>query len=427
MLFLDYIQAQTFHYFWDEANPRNGLVRDRSTSTSPCSVAAVGFGLSAINIAIERGWVKRAQGADRVLTALRTLKNLPQGDDARACAGSHGWFYHFLDMNTGLRHGDCEVSSIDTALLLMGAIDAAQFFNHPTNATETEIRASTTALLARVDWSFMIRSNEQVLSMEWRPEKGYGPGRWQGYNEASCLYLLALGVCNDGRFSNKLWDSWTAAYGWSDHEGEGFVTCPSLFTHQYSQVWIDFRGIRDSYMRAKGSDYFQNSRRATLAQREYALANRLQHPNFSANEWGFTACDGPNTVIGNKVFPGYCARGAPGGFEDGTIAPTAAGSSLPFAPQECLAVLRHLYADYGSKLWTTEGFRDAFNLQANWWDTDAIGIDQGPLLIMTENLRSGSTWRRMMASPLIQRGLERAGFAAPSADQVRAPGVAAGG
>jgi hypothetical protein len=422
--FLEYVQGQTFRYFWDEANAANGLVRDRSAAGSACSVAAVGFGLSAINIGIERGWVERARGAERVLTTLNGLWNLPQGESARGCAGHHGWFYHFLDMNTGLRAGSSEVSTIDTALLLMGAIDAGQFFNDPTNAAERRIRELADALLERVDWSFMVRSNEQVISMEWKPENGYGPGRWKGYNEASCLYLIGLGARTNG-LSERLWDSWTAGFDWSENAGRGFVLCPSLFTHQYSQVWIDFRGIKDAYMRAKGSDYFENSRRATLAQRHYAIQNPLAHPNYGTNEWGFTACDGPGIAVNGTAFPGYCARGAPGGFEDGTIAPTAAASSLPFAPGECLPVLRHIYEAYGTNLWTTEGFRDAYNIRANWWDSDAIGIDQGPIVIMAENFRSGSTWTRMLGSSVIQRGLQRAGFTPPPPDRLKAKALSA--
>jgi hypothetical protein len=417
--FLDYVQSQTCRFFWDEANPRNGLVRDRSATSSPCSIAAVGFGLSAIDVAIERGWITRDEGRARTLTTLKTLWNLPQNGSSAKAAGYHGWFYHFLDMETGLRAGNSELSTIDTTLLMMGVIDASQFFNDPTNAAEAEIRRLSDSLVSRIDWSFMLQPKDNVMSMEWSPERGYGPARWVGYNEASCLYLLGLGAKTNA-LPPTFWERWTKGYQWTKYHDYNFVTEPSLFTHQYSQVWIDFRGIADSYMREKQSDYFENSRQATLAQRHYASLNPRGFPNYSTNEWGFTACDGPGKTISGTTYLGYWARGAPDGFEDGTIAPTAAGSSLPFAPDVCLAALRHFYDSYRTNLWTTEGFRDAYNVRAGWWGSDVIGIDQGPIVLMAENYRTGSTWSRMLNSPIIQRGLERAGFTAPPPDRLKA-------
>lgn len=417
--FLDYVQTQTFRFFWDEANPKNGLVRDRSANSSPCSIAAVGFGLSAIDVAIERGWISRDEGRARALITLRTLWNLPQNGSSAKAAGYHGWFYHFVDMETGLRAGNSELSTIDTTLLMMGVIDASQFFNDPTNAAEAEIRRLSDSLVSRIDWSFMLQPKDNVMSMEWSPERGYGPARWVGYNEASCLYLLGLGAKTNA-LPPTFWVRWTKGYQWTKYHDYNFVTEPSLFTHQYSQVWIDFRGIADSYMREKQSDYFENSRQATLAQRHYASLNPRGYPNYSTNEWGFTACDGPGKTISGTTYVGYWARGAPDGFEDGTIAPTAAGSSLPFAPDICLAALRHFYDSYRTNLWTTEGFRDAYNVRAGWWGSDVIGIDQGPIVLMAENYRTGSTWSRMLNSPIIQRGLERAGFTAPPPDRLKA-------
>jgi hypothetical protein len=417
--FLDYVQSQTFRFFWDEANPKNGLIRDRSADYSPCSIAAVGFGLSAIDVAVERGWITRDEGRTRTLTTLKTLWNLPQNDSRSGSSGTHGWFYHFLDMDTGLRAGRSELSTIDTTLLMMGVIDSGQFFNDPTNSAEGEIRLLSDSLVSRIDWSFMLQSNDNVMSMEWSPEQGYGPARWVGYNEASCLYLLGLGAKTNA-LAATFWERWTKGYQWTKYHDYNFVTEPSLFTHQYSQVWIDFRGIADSYMREKQSDYFENSRQATLAQRHYASLNPRGYPNYSTNEWGFTACDGPGRTISGTTYVGYWARGAPNGFEDGTIAPTAAGSSLPFAPEVCLAALRHFYDAYRTNLWTTEGFRDAYNVRAGWWGSDVIGIDQGPIVLMAENHRTGSTWSRMLNSPIIQRGLQRAGFTAPPPDRLKA-------
>lgn len=422
--FLDYLQRQTFQFFCNEVNPANGLIRDRSEPAAPCSIAAVGFGLSALNIAIERGWIQRTNGAQQVLKTLQTLWNLPQGNSAGGCAGYHGWFYHFLDMDTGLRARRCELSTIDTALLMMGVIDAGQFFSSPTNAAETRIRHLASALLHRIDWSFMLQTNDPVLAMEWKPETGYGPARWVGYNEASCLYLLGLGVAAEAAPTAQ-WKAWTSGYQWRKQPGgDSWVAASSLFMHQYSQVWIDFRGIADAYMRSKGSDYFENSRRATLAQRRYALQNPRRYPNYGPDEWGFTACDGPDQTVDGICYAGYAARGAPVGFEDGTIAPTAVAGSLPFAPEFCLPALRHLYDTYSTQLWTSEGFRDAYNVQAHWWAQDTVGIDEGPIVLMLENYRTGSTWTRMLGSPIIQRGLERAGFTAPPPDHLLAKAVA---
>jgi hypothetical protein len=395
------------------------LIRDRSTADSPCSIAAVGFGLSAINIAVERGWIERNAGAERVLHTLQTLWSLPQGAKRSGCAGFHGWFYHFLDMNTGTRAPGSELSSMDTALLMMGVIDAGQFFTDPTNRTEMEIRRLSAELTHRVDWRFMLQPGDHVVYMEWKPGSGYGPASWVGYNEGSCLYLLALGGSTNA-FTFSLWDGWTRGYQWRVAYGQTLLPEPALFTHQYSQVWIDFRGIADSCMRKRNSGYFENSRLATLDQREYAIQNPLHFPNYGPDEWGFTACDGPDKTLGGVQYAGYLARGAPAGFDDGTIAPTAAASSLPFAPEACLATLRHLYNTYGTNLWTTEGFRDAYNVRAHWFAKDLLGIDQGPMVVMLENYRTGSTWSRMMASPIIQRGLERAGFTAPPPDRVEA-------
>jgi hypothetical protein len=209
--FLDYVQSQTFRFFWEEANPTNGLIRDRSATHSPCSIAAVGFGLSAINVGVERGWITRDEGRARTLTTLKTLANLPQNGSRTEAAGYHGWFYHFLDIDTGLRAGRSELSTIDTTLLMMGVIDAGQFFNDPTNAAEADIRRLSDKLVSRIDWTFMLQSNDTVMSMDWSPEHSYGPARWVGYNEASCLYLLGLGAKTNS-LRPTFWERWTKGY-----------------------------------------------------------------------------------------------------------------------------------------------------------------------------------------------------------------------
>jgi hypothetical protein len=422
--FLQFIQRRAFDYFWLEANPDNGLVRDRSRTNSFCSIAATGFGLSAICVGVDHGWITREQGRDRVLATLKTFLEKPQGADAQGIIGHHGWFYHFLDMNTGLRAGRCELSSIDTALFLAGAIYAREFFTER-RPEETAIRDCVNAIYCRIDWRWMA-NGANSLTMGWHPEKGFITNRWSGYNEAMILLLLGLGAPavpgtgeprispdpgNDGALSPGLtpefWREWVRTYEWRTSYGQSFVHFAPLFGHQYSHCWIDYRGTADDYLRGKGIDYFENSRRATLAQHAYCVENPGRFKSYGALVWGLTACDGPGRV----GFQGYSARGAPpAANDDGTIAPTAAGGSLPFAPEICLPTLRHFYDRYRSDLWTRYGFGDAFNLTAGWWDSEVLGIDQGPILIMIENYLTGNVWKTFMRSPEIQRGMKAAGF-----------------
>lgn len=402
--FLDYLQQTTFDYFWYEANPTNGLVRDRSQPNSFASIAGVGFGLTGIGIAIDRGWITREQGRQRVLVTLRTFRDGPQGTGATGTIGYKGWFYHFLGLNTATRAWSSELSSIDTGLLLAGVLDAKQYFdaNQP---DEVEIRSAADTIFNRVDWQWMA-NGANSLTMGWKPESGFIASRWIGYNEAMVLYILGLGAA-----TNPLpaihWSSWTSGYAWRTNRGYAYVEFPPLFGHQYSHCWIDFRHIADPYMNARGISYFENSRRATLAQRAYCIANPGGFAGYGSNVWGITACDGP----GFGSFAGYNARGAPPAQnDDGTLAPTAVGGSLPFAPEVCLPTLRNLYDQFRTNLWTGYGFRDAFNLTANWWDPDVLSIDQGAMLLMIENYRSQKIWRRFMRLPEIRRGLQSAGF-----------------
>ena len=402
--FLELLQATAFDFFWREANPANGLVKDRSTTNSFCSIAATGFGLTAIGIGIDHGWITREAGRQRVLTTLRTFLEKPQGEAAAHVTGYRGWFYHFLDMASATRFKQVELSSIDTAWLLAGAVEAREFFDgdHP---DERRIRGTVDALLDRVEWRWMANGGD-TLTMGWHPESGFIRSRWVGYNEAMMLYVLALGARHDP-LPPEFWNGWTRGYRWATHDGRAFVEFAPLFGHHYSHCWVDFRGLADAYMRGRGIDYFENSRRATLANRAYCIANPRQWRGYRPDCWGLTACDGP----GFAPYHGYMARGAmPPENDDGTLAPTAAGGSLPFAPVECLAALRHFYNAYREKLWTPFGFRDAFNPTADWWDPDVLGIDQGPILIMVENHRTGRVWGRFMKSDVVRRGLERAGF-----------------
>jgi hypothetical protein len=411
--FLEYLQATAFEYFWREANPANGMIRDRTQAWSAASVAAMGFGLTAIGIGIDHGWITREEGAERVRQTLRALWSLPQGRAEIGTAGYKGWFYHFLDFEIGTRFGTSELSSIDTTLLLAGVLFTREYFSG-NGADEREIRRLAMQIFDRVDWKWMLNDGE-TLAMGWHPERGFTRARWQGYNEASILYLLGIGAGEANRLEAKHWKNWCSTYDWRTSYGYSFIHFAPLFGHQYGACWIDFRFVADDYTAAKGMTYFENSRRATLAQREYCIANPGGFPGYGPNIWGLTACDGP----GSRETHGYIARGAPPAEnDDGTIAPTAAGGSIPFTPRESIAALRMMYDQYRKDIWTAYGFRDAFNLREDWWGSDVIGIDQGPILIMIENYRTGRPWDVMKKNEILQRGLKRAGFR-PVQDRTR--------
>jgi hypothetical protein len=396
--FLDLVQRTAFDYFWYEANSENGLIKDRSGDPSLSSIAAVGFGLSALTVGIDRGWISREAGRARVLTTLAFLRNSPQAPEPDA-TGYKGFYYHFVDMHTGRRVRGSELSTIDTALLLAGVLHVRQYFDRD-DAAEARIRALADALYLRVEWPWMQVRSARICH-GWTPEAGFLRYDWGGYNESMILYLLALGS-QTFPISGEAWTAWTSSYAWQTHYGHAFVIFPPLFGHQYSHVWFDFRGIHDAYMRAKGLDYFENSRRATLANRAYAIANPLGWADYGENVWGLTASDIPSS---------YRARGAPPAEnDDGTITPTAAGGSFAFTPHESLAALRHMYVTYRTQIWGPYGFKDAFNPSKKWFATDYLGIDQGPIVLMIENYRTGRIWNVFMRHPAVQRGLARAGF-----------------
>jgi hypothetical protein len=399
--FLDYVQQSCFDYFWYAANPANGLVPDRTASGSPCSIAAQGFGLTAIGIGIDHAWISRAQGAARVLTTLNTFYNGPQGASTTGVIGYRGWFYHFLDMNTATRvNSGTELSSIDSVLLLAGVMYAKQYFDG-TNADETDIRTLADAIFNRVDWTWMAQGTAAV-AMGWFPESGFIQNNWIGYNEAMILYILGLGTATNPLPAIS-WNVWTSGYNWATFYGQTHVAFAPLFGHEYSHCWVDFRHIADNYMSYHGSTYFENSRRAALAQ--VAYCSTAPFTGYSSTIWGLTACDGPPPT-------GYTARGLPpSGFDDGTIAPTAAGGAMCFSPEYSLPALKAFYDGYRARLWTDYGFRDAFNLGLGWYDTDELGLDQGPIVVMIENYRTARVWQVFMKNPEVQRGLQRAGFA----------------
>ena len=403
---LDTIQHSAFNYFWNEANPTLGLIKDRSTAGSPCSIAAVGFGLSSICVGVDHGWVTREDARQRVYNTLHTFYTWPQGTAASGTIGYRGFFYHFLDMSTGFRMPgwDPELSTIDSALLMAGVLDAGAYFADPTDTTEAAIRTMADSLYNRMDWTFF-RNGTARIYMGWKPGTGFGGfGQWQGYNEAMIMEILALGSPTYV-VPTTLWTTWTTTYNFGLQYGYQYIIFPPLFGHQYSHCWIDFRNIQDLYMRNHGITYAENTRRATLAQQAYCVANPGGFAGYSDSLWGITAGDDPDV--------GYQARGAPPTQNDnGTLSPTAVAGSLPFAPEICLPTLRNMYENY-PLLWGTYGFKDAFNpghLPSPWYDTDFLGIDQGPIVLMIENFTGNNIWNRFMQIPAIQNGLSRAGF-----------------
>jgi hypothetical protein len=411
---LDDVQHRTFLFFWETTNPANGLVPDRWPTPSFSSIAAVGFGLTAYGIGAERGWVSRENAAQRVLTTLRFFRESKQGEASTGVTGYRGFYYHFVDMKTGERFKDVELSTIDTTLLLAGALFCQSYFDRD-NETERAIREIAEELYARAEWPFFLE-RPPLVSMGWTPEHGLHDYDYRGYNEAMILYILALGSPTHP-IAPEAWTAYTSTYHWDTFYGQTHLTFAPLFGHQYSHVWIDFRGIQDPFMREHGIDYAENSRRATLAQRAYAIENPMHWRDYGEQLWGLTACDGPldgtKDIDGvTRTFHTYAARGAAPGDtrDDGTIAPTAAVSSVAFAPEIAIPAMANMHAKYGDRLYKQYGFLDAFNPTLDWYDVDYLGIDQGPIVAMIENHRTGLVWNTMRKNPHLVRGLQRAGF-----------------
>lgn len=420
--FLDTLQERTLRWFLHVTPEENGLTPDRwPTDWSPASIAAVGFALSTYPVSVERGIITRDEAVRRTLNTLRFFRALPQSADNVNTSGYNGFYYHFLKKQSGLREWNCELSSIDTGLLMCGMLLSAGYFDRST-AEEKEIRAIADSLYRRVNWKWMTDGRKGIV-MGWKPTEGFHKWTWFGYTEAMLLYILALGSPTHP-VGPEAWTAFNEKYLWANHYGQEHLNFMPLFGHQYSQVWIDFRGIQDPYMKGKGIDYFENSRRATYVHRTYSAQNPNHWIGYSDSVWGMTACDGPKdtifTVNGIKRdFRSYSARGtgADEHLDDGTIAPTAAGGSIPFAPEICIPALKAMRSVYGNKIWTEYGFIDAFNptyitpkTPEGWYDTDYLGIDQGPIALMIENYRNGFLWEVMKKNPYIVAGLRRAGF-----------------
>ena len=431
--FYDDIEKRTFRWFWDTVNKENGLVPDRWPTPSFSSIAAVGFALPAYAIGAERGWCTRAEARDLTLTTLRFFWNAPQGPEASGTAGHKGFFYHFLDMETGHRYRNVELSSVDTTLLLLGVLFAGEYYDRADPA-EQEIRRLAAALYARADWNFFRSDGRGAISMGWHPGAGLIPANWVGFNEGMCVNILALGSPTFPAPDN-LWREWTAPYPkfWRGQGPTRRLAFAPLFPGQYSQIFIDFRGIRDEVMREAGFDYFENSRRETYANRAYCIANPMGWQGYSDRLWGLAACDGPGDFRlpykgEAREFFGYSARGPvgdPDGRDDGTLTPSAALGALAFAPEIVIPCAEALIRQPG--VFDAHGFRDAFNpsftyahlnletgsvdARHGWVAKDYLGIDQGPILLQAANYRDDFVWRYTRRVPAIQLGLKRAGFA----------------
>lgn len=415
--FVEDLKKRTFTYFWEIVDTATWQTDDRYPSRTFTSVAATGFALPSYIIGIHNEYITREEGAERVLNVLEWLWEAPQGPDTEGMTGHKGFFYHFLNYETGTRFKQVELSTIDTGLLMAGILTAQSYFDYD-NEVENRIRAVADSLYLRVEWDWAMNDNP-TMSMGWHPESGFIKAQWTGYNEAMVLLIMAMGS-PEHPISDKSWDVWTSTYDWEEFYGYEHVNFGPLFGHQYSQMFVDFQGIQDEYMREKGIDYFENSRRATLANRAYCIHNPSGFKGYGENVWGLTACDGPGNeskmVDGKSIqFRTYNARGAAKGYiqDDGTITPTAAGGSIPFAPEKTLKALYTMKQKFGDDLYTKYGFRDSFNLtyqEGGWFNPDFIGIDQGPILIQLENLQSGLIWNTLRKNSYIKSGLEKAGF-----------------
>ena len=417
---LEKLQRETFGYFLHETNPANGLVVDKTAPGWPSSIAATGLALACYPVGVERGFMSRAAAVERTLATLRFFWNSPQGPEPDA-TGYKGFYYHFLDMNTGRRAWQCELSTVDSGFLLAGALTAGVYFNGA-DADENEIRTLADALYHRADWQWA-QNEGATLTHGWKPESGFLEFCWEGYDEALLLYILALGSPTHP-LPESTYATWTSTYQWDHTYGYDYLYAGSLFTHQLSHIWIDFRGIQDAYMRDKGIDYFENSRRATYVQQEYAIRNPRGFKDYGPCCWGITASDGPGPdtmkIDGiEREFFDYVERGVPYGPDDGTLAPWAVAASLPFAPEIVLAAIHHCIHQAKMTRFNSYGFKASFNPSHpgtsgnpyGWWVSPwHFGINQGPIVLMIENYRTEFLWRLMQKCPYIVTGLRRAGF-----------------
>lgn len=414
------LQRVTFDYFLKEANPQNGLVPDSTRQGAPCSIAPTGFALAAYPVGVERELISRKDAIKRTLTTLRFFWNSPHGPEPDA-TGYKGFYYHYLDMKSGCRTWNCELSTLDSSFLIAGALTAAEYFNRDT-AGEREIRTLAVAMYARADWQWALNRKDSravAVTHGWRPKRGFIKYRYEGYSEALLLYILGLGSPTYP-LPKSSYQAWTSTYEWKQLYDHEFLYGGPLFLHQLSHMWIDFRGIQDEFMRRKGIDYFENSRRATYIQQQYAIHNPRDFKDYGEYIWGLTASDGPGPArkkIGGKLrrFYDYKARGIPNGPDDGTLAPWAVVASLPFAPEIVLPSMQYFDETF-PEMTSKYGFKCSFNPTFSgtegeeWISKGYYGLDQGPIVLMIENHLSGFLWQLMRRCPYIIEGLRRAGF-----------------
>lgn len=425
---LSVLQRETFAYFLKEANVKTGLIADKTQPGSPSSIAATGLGLSCYIAGIESGFISRADAIKRTLTILKFFYNSHQGTEADA-TGYKGFYYHFLDMETGKRVWKCELSTVDTTILLTGILTARYYFTGK-NKSEGEIRKLADKLYERVDWQWALNGKDSI-SHGWKPESGFLRSRWnKKYSEAHIIYILALGSPTFP-ISPSGYKKWTSTFEWIKIYDIECIYAGPLFIHQMSQIWLDCKGISDDFNRRIGIDYFENSRRATQIHQQYAIENPLGFAHYGKNGWGLTASDGPGpatrTIAGVKrKFYNYIARGAPYGPDDGTISPWAVVTSLPFLPKVVISTMRHAierrdfekHHDYGFDASYNPTFPEKNTMSHSWISEWQFGLNQGPVILMIENFKSGLIWNIMKKCPPVVNGLRRAGFSGGWLDKV---------
>jgi hypothetical protein len=417
---IDLLLEETFFYFERYVNAKNGLIADKSEPNSASSIAAVGLGLSCYISVADRGLISREDAARRTLTVLKFFQSSKQGPEADA-TGYKGFYYHFLDMKSGKRAYNCELSTIDSAILIAGVLCAVNYFTQD-NEIETQIRQIGNELYLRIDWQWALNEGK-TISLGWKPESGFLPYRWEkGYSEAIILYVLAMGSPTFP-IDPAGYKLWTDTFEWKKMYKIECIYAGPLFIHQMSHIWIDFKGIFDDQNRKFGIDYFENSRRATHLQQKYAIHNPNQFVHYGENGWGFTASNGPGPckmkVNGEeKEFFGYIGRGAPFGPDDGTISPWAVVASLPFTPQIVLKTIRHAIERFNLKRFTQRGFDASFNPSfpsngidpKHWVYPWQLGLNQGPIILMIDNYQTGLIWKTMKQCSYLVQGLKRGGF-----------------
>ena len=418
---LDNLRRAIVDYYLTESNPQNGLIADRNEPGSPSSIAAVGMGLSVYIVAVVRGILSRADAVDRTLALLRFLDSSHQGPEPNA-TGYKGFYYHFLDMQTGRRTIECELSTVDTAIMMAGILTAASYFT-ANDEKEIELRKLADSLYRRVDWQWALNEGT-TISHGWKPESGFLPYRWDtGYSEAIILYALALGSPTFP-VDPQGYKEWISTFEWKKVYDIEYLYAGPLFIHQMSHLWLDFRGIHDDFNRKVGIDYFENSRRATLIHRQYGIENPLKFAHYSEYGWGLTASDGPGPAVlevngVQRTFFGYEARGAPFGPADGTISPWAVATSVPFAPEIVVKTMRHIIerlrslgrSPYGGFVTSfNPTYPDASSNLHAWTSPWIFGLNEGPILMMIENYHTELIWNAVRRCPYIVKGLQRAGF-----------------